>query len=137
MAGIAGLATAILAVSYYPVRHCVELKPYAFDLLASVALLLPAALFCRDKTTLPLAAWMVVAPLAVFVSFPAVFVFGASAAGLLFAMREASQSQRALWLIGSLLGMSAFVWMASSVANPQFSVLESPMTAHGPLHPAL
>ena len=30
---VAGFAVAILAVSYYPVRHSCEVKPYAFDLL--------------------------------------------------------------------------------------------------------
>src|SRR6266851_7235749 len=36
------LAVGILAVSYYPVRHSCELKPYAFDLFWSLALLVPA-----------------------------------------------------------------------------------------------
>ena len=37
--GVGALATAMLAVSYYPVRHCCESKPYAIDLLMSVGLL--------------------------------------------------------------------------------------------------
>lgn len=33
------LSTAILAASYYPVRHATEVKPYSFDLLASVLIM--------------------------------------------------------------------------------------------------
>src|SRR5262245_27189531 len=36
------LAIGILAVSYYPVRHSCEVKPYAFDLFLSLLLLTPA-----------------------------------------------------------------------------------------------
>ena len=39
----ASLAVCLLAVSYYPVRHATEIKPYSCDLLMAMALLLPAS----------------------------------------------------------------------------------------------
>ena len=44
------IAVGILAVGNYPVFRCVELKPYAGDLLASMALLYLATRYCAGWT---------------------------------------------------------------------------------------
>ena len=71
------LAVAIFAVSYYPIRHAAEVKPYASDLLAALALLVPAAQWLRDPSRTRWA-WVlaVVGPIAVALSHPSAFVVG-------------------------------------------------------------
>src|SRR5437870_434165 len=46
------LATGILAISYYPVRHSCEAKPYAFDLLMALVLLVTAQRWLREPQRL-------------------------------------------------------------------------------------
>ncbi|HEV3260365.1 MAG TPA: glycosyltransferase family 39 protein, partial [Gemmataceae bacterium] len=41
------LAVGTLAVAYYPIRHSCEVKPYAFDLLMALALMVPAVAWLR------------------------------------------------------------------------------------------
>ncbi|MFO1485704.1 MAG: glycosyltransferase family 39 protein [Verrucomicrobiaceae bacterium] len=124
------LATATLAVSYYIVRHSVEVKPYSFDLLAALALYLPAAAFVQRKDTKALMLWSAAAPIAMLVSYPAVFAFGACAAALLLQMRHASWKERGIWLAGCALGATAFLWMLAVVASRQYTELREPMTLY-------
>ncbi len=71
-------ATGIMAVAFYPVRHSVEVKPYAFDLLASCVLLWVATTWQqKPERTRWLWALGLVMVLAIFSSYPAVFVAGA------------------------------------------------------------
>jgi len=78
------LAVAIFAVSYYPVRHGAEVKPYSTDLAVSLGLLVLAVEWLRDparsRRLWHLAAAAVIA---VGLSFPAVFVAGGISLGLL------------------------------------------------------
>jgi hypothetical protein len=78
------LAVGIFAVSVHPIRHTAEAKPYASDLLVALALLVPAAewLHKRDSTGW-IWALVVIAPLALLLSNPAVFVAGGIVLGLL------------------------------------------------------
>jgi hypothetical protein len=126
----ASLATAILAVSYFTVRHAVEVKPYSFDLLASTALLLCTVEYMKDPQRRVLIAWTLLSPVAVLVSYPAVFIFGASALVLLVQMRSARNGERAIWMAGSLLGALAFFWMFDVVSSKQYTALETPMTTY-------
>jgi len=73
----AALATSLLAVSYYPIRHGSEFKPYAFDLLASVVIL-HGVLGRLDRSGSSLTAWwlMPLLPILLAMSNPAVFVAG-------------------------------------------------------------
>ena len=93
--------TALLAVawfggSYYLIRHTVEVKPYAFDLLAGV-LLYDAALRivrCEPRAWLRFA---LLGALASWCSYPAIFV--ASGAGLAAALLQATPGAAAPGLI--------------------------------------
>jgi hypothetical protein len=82
LAGV--LAIGILAVAYYPVRHTCEVKPYAFDLFVALALLLAAVNFLHDPQQ---RRWLIVlsvlVPIALGLSYPAVFVAGAVSVALL------------------------------------------------------
>jgi hypothetical protein len=73
----AALAVGLLAVSYYPVRHSCEIKPYSFDLLCSLLLLLPAVGWLHDRRTGWLIGLAVLAPFAIAASYPAIFVAAA------------------------------------------------------------
>ncbi len=74
------LAVAILAASFYPVRHSTEVKPYAIDML--VALLLLAAAWKTERTPQSWRPWLVlsaVAAVGVWFSYAAALsAFGAS-----------------------------------------------------------
>lgn len=78
------LAIAIMAASYYPLRHSVEFKPYSTDLLAAVTILwLAIRIERRIRREAPaVGAWVALAAagcVAVWLSFPSVFVSGAAA----------------------------------------------------------
>ncbi|HEV2948893.1 MAG TPA: glycosyltransferase family 39 protein [Gemmataceae bacterium] len=71
------LAVGIFAVSYYPIRHSCEVKPYAFDLFWSLALLVPAVNWLvRPKQWAWLALLAALVPMALGASYPSVFVAG-------------------------------------------------------------
>lgn len=78
------IAVGILAVAYYPVRHACEVKPYAFDLLMALALLVAAVKYVYDPGR---RRWLIVltalVPVALGLSYPAVFVAGAVSVVLL------------------------------------------------------
>jgi 4-amino-4-deoxy-L-arabinose transferase-like glycosyltransferase len=78
------IALGILAVAYYPVRHGCEVKPYAFDLFFALALLLAAASWLHQPERKGwLFALVVLVPLALGLSYPAIFMAGAVSAALL------------------------------------------------------
>jgi Dolichyl-phosphate-mannose-protein mannosyltransferase len=87
------LAVAIFAVSFTPLRHGAEVKPYASDLLAALILLRIALGWIRNPSS-SRGLWImaVVAPVMLGLSYPAVFV--ASGVCLALAPRALSQPSR-------------------------------------------
>ena len=78
------LAVAIFAVAYHPIRHAADVKPYASDLLAALALLALAFDWWRSPERAGrMWALAAVAPIAIALSHPAVFVAGGIMLGLL------------------------------------------------------
>jgi hypothetical protein len=116
------LAVGLLAVSYYPVRHSCEVKPYAFDLLAATALLLTAAAWLRRPERLaPLALLTVLAPMALAASYPSVFVTGAVSVALLPAVwRRPGWAARALYLAYNVLVGISFAALYLLVGAGQY-----------------
>jgi dolichyl-phosphate-mannose-protein mannosyltransferase len=106
---VAGLAVAILAVSYYPVRHGAEVKPYSFDLFFAVVFAWLTLGYLRDLGTRWLVALMLVAPVAIFSSYPSAFVGGAVSLVLLPRMLAATWTQRSLWIGFNLALGGAFI----------------------------
>lgn len=97
---VANLALAILAVSYYPIRHSVEVKPYALDLLLAATFIgLTLGHLRQQGTTRWLTALTILAPVAMWWSYPAVFVAAASAVVLLPDMRSRPRRERGLYLL--------------------------------------
>jgi 4-amino-4-deoxy-L-arabinose transferase-like glycosyltransferase len=77
------LAVAIFAVSFHPIRHAADVKPYASDLLVALLLLMLVfeALRAPDQT-----GWLwtlaALTPFALALSHPAIFIVGGIAVGL-------------------------------------------------------
>jgi hypothetical protein len=122
----AALALALLSVSYYPVRHAVEVKPYAMDLLVALSLLLPAVLYVLNPGRVR---WLVFlalfVPLAVVSSYPAVLIAGAIGLVLLPIMRGQPWSARVWFVLYNLLLVAAFLGNYFVVGKAQLSPHEA------------
>jgi uncharacterized membrane protein len=74
------LAVAILAASYYPVRHSIEVKPYVVDLLVSLAMTaIGWTVYRRPESARRWLALIATSVAGVWCSYPAVFPAGAVA----------------------------------------------------------
>ena len=126
---IAGLAVSILAVSYYPVRHACEVKPYAFDLLCSALFAwLALARLRNPQQSRWLIALVAAAPIAVFSSYPSVFVAGAVSLVLLPQMRFATWAQRGWFGLFNAVLVASFLAHYGMVAHQQIDVQEAQRT---------
>jgi hypothetical protein len=104
------LAVGLFAVSYYPVRHSCEIKPYALDLLVSLALLVLALTWLRRPDRLrPLALLVLLGPVGLAASYPAVFVAAAVSLVLLPAAWRQGWRARALFAAYNLLAAAGFL----------------------------
>ena len=71
------VAVGFFALGYYPVRHCVEVKPYAFDELTALVLyFLGTAWILQPQRTRYLWIAAIITPLLLGFSYPSVFVAG-------------------------------------------------------------
>lgn len=118
----AALAVGILAVSYYPVRHSCEAKPYGIDLFMSVALLglgvgwlqQPQRLFWPVLLTL-------LVPFALGISYPAVFIAATISIVLLPVLwRQSDGKIRLLYLLYNIVLLASFWLFFSVTAAAQF-----------------
>lgn len=119
----AALALALLAVSYYPVRHAVEVKPYAEDLLAAMALLAPGVLYilepARCRWLIFLACYV---PIALVSSYPAVLVAGSLSIVLLPTVwRQPGHAVKGWYVVYNVLLATAFLANYVLVGKPQLS----------------
>jgi hypothetical protein len=115
------LAVAMLAASFFPVRHSTEVKPYAIDLLVSLMLISTGWAVGRDLRSHR--AWLAlfgVTIVGVWCSYAAVFP---AAGGALFlgarVVRERSSRLVALWLTYGLLMTLSWGIMFVTFAHPQ------------------
>jgi hypothetical protein len=109
------LSVAIFAVSFHPIRHAAEVKPYASDLLAALVLLALALQWQRTPERV-LGRWLLVAaaPVAIALSHPALFIAGGVSLSLVVPVwRERRWSTWAAFLAfqiavaGTFLGLYA------------------------------
>lgn len=108
---VAALAVGLLAVSYFPVRHATEIKPYSFDLFMTMALLLPAVQWAREPGKI---GWLMVltlvTPVALASSYPVIFVAGAISLFLLpLAWRSTSWQVRGWFVAFNLVMVGTFL----------------------------
>ncbi len=103
------LAVGFLAVAIWPVSMGAFTKPYAFDLFMSLLLLLPAVRWLQELRQLR---WMILlslaAPLAVFSSYPVVFVAGAVSLALMSAAWRQGWNTRLLWIVYNIVLLASF-----------------------------
>ena len=114
------LATALFAISYFPVRYSAEVKPYELDLFIALGLL---ALGWRVEkapgSTLRWAMLIVASAAAVWASYPSVFISGGIWIALLWVQRaRRAVGIRNLVIFAACLTLSFFL-MLRFVAEPQ------------------
>jgi len=105
------LAVAVLAVSFYPIRHGAEIKPYASDLLAALILLALAVEWMRAPQSSRWW-WALTAsvPILVALSYPAVFVAGGLSLALApAAMRSKQRPVRLGFMVYNLVLVASFL----------------------------
>jgi hypothetical protein len=109
------VGVAVLAASYYPVRHAAEVKPYAFDLLAA-AVLVPLAWRVLDDPARPRAwaAFSAASAVLVWFSYPAAFT--ASGALLVLGGRALLRREGGGARAAALAGVATAVVAASFAA---------------------
>jgi len=116
------LAVAIFTVSYYPIRHGCEVKPYGVDLTVSLVLLVLAVEWRRDSNRgrfLWLLALAVIP--AVGLSFPAVFIAGGISLGLLGpVIRQRRAAAAGPYLAFNLALLGAFLAVYFISTGPQY-----------------
>ena len=111
-------ALLLFAVSYYPIRHGAELKPYATDLLASLVLTVVAVEWlerspgggqAEQRHSRWLWLFAVVSPVAIAVSYTAIFVAAGILAALLIPVwRRRDVPSLMAWTAGALFSGTAF-----------------------------
>lgn len=116
-------AIALLASSYFPIRHTAEVKPYALDLFWCIGLLSLADICRRNPGKIrPLVFLVLATPLAQFTSFTATFVAGGICIGLTtLALLRKSISQLLAAGIYGLVLTAAFALLLFLNASNQFS----------------
>lgn len=117
----AAISVGIFACSYAPVRHAVEAKPYATDLLIAALLIWIATrwIAAPRRALWPLSA-TAVAALGVWCSFPAVFVAGGVGLTLLWVLgREGNRRAWLLWLIYNAAVVGSFAGFYAAFAQGQ------------------
>jgi len=124
-AAAALVSTAILAASYYPVRHAAEVKPYALDLLVAVPIVAIALRILEDGATFR--RWLaltLVSAAAVWFSWTAIFVAGGVWLALVPLARTSGGGAPASrswipWLVGGALVLGSFVRVYLLVGSGQ------------------
>jgi Dolichyl-phosphate-mannose-protein mannosyltransferase len=115
------LAVAFFAASFYPVRHAAEVKPYATDLLLSLALTcLARRTWSRPDDARNWMALTATSAIGVWASYPLIFV--ACGVGLVLASKVLSErSKRGVLLWAGLMGTTLASWsvMYLTFARPQ------------------
>lgn len=116
------LALGIMAVSYYPVRHSSEIKPYSLDLLMSVALLLVAVKWLREPRRLGWLSLLVgLGPVAVGFSYPSIFIAVTVSLVLLPAVvRDGRGKAQTLYVAFNLTTLAAFLASYGLVGVQQY-----------------
>jgi 4-amino-4-deoxy-L-arabinose transferase-like glycosyltransferase len=126
----AATATGILAVGNFCVRYAVELKPYGYDLLAGMLLLLPATLFILRGRTRWLVWLIVLTPAALALSYPAIFVAGGVALSLLALARRMTKRQIVWFAVFGLVLIGSFLLEVWRIGAGQYQQTQTAMTTY-------
>ncbi len=114
------IAVGFLAVAIWPVSMGAFTKPYALDLFVSLLLLLPAVRWLQQPQQLR---WLILlslaTPLALFSSYPVVFVAGAVSLALIATAWRQGWKARLLWSIYNVVLLAAFLGHYSIAGQSQ------------------
>lgn len=121
------IATGIASVSYYLVRHGVELKPYAFDLLATVVILWLGTRYLVSRRSRWLLALIVAAPICSVASYPQIFIAAAVGCALLWSAREATWTNRLLIAAYCVTAAVSFVFVLRVCGAAQYRTASAAM----------
>ncbi len=113
------LATAILAVSFHPIRHSAEVKPYASDLFVALVLMGLAFDWLRDRSR-GRGLWLLalLSPFALALSHPAAFVLGGISLGLaLPVVRTRSLKTGLVFIAFNLVTLASFLILYKLVTS--------------------
>jgi hypothetical protein len=127
------LAVGLLAVAIWPVSMGAFTKPYAFDLFMSLLLLLPAVHWLRQPDHLR---WLILlslaTPLALFSSYPVVFVAGAVSLALLPCAWRQGGKARLWWCVYNAVLVASFAGHYFIAARSQLHSPDKGLTTeHG------
>jgi hypothetical protein len=116
------IAVTLFSVSYYPIRFTGEVKPYATDLFVAVVLLAIAVEWWAEPRR---SRWLwiltVLAPIAILVSNPAIFVAGGIGIALMGAVwRSGSWKNRVALALFGLFSIGAFWITYDGVTRAQY-----------------
>jgi hypothetical protein len=114
------IATAIVATGIFTVQHGVEVKPYGYDLLASLLMLLPATLFLRNGSVRSLIVLIAITPIALSISYPAVFIAGGVAVAITTQLRSIRPRFQALFLFYILVFAVSFFCITYRIGAGQY-----------------
>jgi phosphate/sulfate permease len=104
------IAVGFLAVAIWPVSMGAFTKPYSLDLLLSLVLLLPAVHWLQQPQQRRWPILLILAtPLALFSSYPVVFVAGAISLALMAAAWRQCWKTRTLWVVYNIVLLAAFL----------------------------
>jgi len=126
----AAIAVGVMAVSNYSVRYAVEFKPYGYDFFASLILLVPATLFLLTNRTRWLALLIAIVPLALSLSFPAVFVAGGIALALLASVGRPRPARVILTLLYGIVLVGCFAALLKLTTAGQYQSNRTNMTQY-------
>ena len=115
-------AIGFLAVSYWPLRHCCEVKPYALDLLAAAGMFHATLAWLLERRTRWLVFLSLWTPPAILASYPAVFVAGGMSLAMLPKIWPARSKARGLYALFNMLIVAAFAGHYFGVTRNQIDV---------------
>ncbi len=126
-------AVGVLTASHYVTRYALDVKPYGTDLLVAAALWLLAVEWIRAPARRRWPVLLIaVAPVALALSYPAVFVAGGIGLGLLPSRlaRHARPGDAALLAAYGLVVAGAFAGLMALSAGAQYAVVHRDMVAY-------
>ncbi len=106
------LSLAVFAASFYPVRYAAEVKPYSFDLLLALAIVLAAwSVYEHPRSTGRWGLFALLGAGAAWLSYPSIFMSAGACAWLLVYGAGSRERGRWLTLAAGLLIVASFLAM--------------------------
>ncbi len=117
------MSVALISVSYFPIRHSAEVKPYAVDLLITALLLYVVTAYWKSGQIKWLVGLIVLTPLALGYSFPSVFVLGGISLSLLMPVFvRGSRNERLAYVVFNLCLVSTFLLLHFATTGDSYNV---------------